>query len=71
MDREDSPETSEIVGKPIKSIKFPKDVIIGAVVKGEVALVPEGETVINPGDRVVLFSPSRSISKIEKLLKVK
>ena len=64
-------ETSEIAGKRIKDIKFPRDVIIGAVVKGEEAIVPEGDTMVEPGDKVVLFALSQSVSKIEKFLMVK
>ncbi|NOS35151.1 MAG: Trk system potassium transporter TrkA, partial [Deltaproteobacteria bacterium] len=64
-------ETSEIAGKRIKDIRFPKDVLIGAVVKGEEAIVPEGDTMIDPGDKVVLFALSKSVSKIEKFLMVK
>jgi trk system potassium uptake protein TrkA len=64
-------ETSEIAGKQVKKIKFPKDVVIGAVVKGEEVLIPEGDTMIDPGDEVVLFSLSRSIPKLEKFLMVK
>lgn len=64
-------ETSDIVGKPLRSIKFPKGVIVGAVVKDDLALIPCGDTVINPGDKVVVFTHKNMISKLEKLLAVK
>ncbi len=64
-------ETSDIVGKPLSTIKFPKGVIVGAVVKDDLALIPSGDTVINPGDKIVVFTLKNMISKLEKLLAVK
>ena len=64
-------ETSDIVGKPLRSIKFPKGVVIGAVIKGDDAITPCGDTVIEPGDKVVVFTVRDKISKVEKLLAVK
>jgi trk system potassium uptake protein TrkA len=64
-------ETSEIAGKRVRNIRFPKDVLIGAVIKGEEVLIPEGDTMVDPGDGVVLFLLSKSVPKIEKFLMVK
>ncbi|MEE9590927.1 MAG: Trk system potassium transporter TrkA [Thermodesulfobacteriota bacterium] len=64
-------ETSEIAGKRVRNIRFPKDVLIGAVIKGEEVLIPEGDTMIDPGDGVVLFLLSKSVPKLEKFLMVK
>lgn len=64
-------ETSDIVGRPIKDIKFPEGALIGAVCKGDQALIPDGETVIDPGDKVVIFALRKAIPKVEKALMVK
>ncbi len=64
-------ETSDIVGRPIKEIKFPEGAIIGAVCKGERAMIPDGETVIDPGDKVVIFALRKAIPRVEKALMVK
>lgn len=64
-------ETSDIVDKPLKSIKFPKGAIIGAVVKDDQVYMPVGETIIRPGDKVVIFALRETIPKVEKTLMVK
>jgi len=64
-------ETADIVDTPIKDIKFPMGAIIGAVVKGEEVLLPTGDTIIEAGDKVLIFTLPKIITQIEKLLMVK
>lgn len=64
-------ESSEIVSKNLKSLNFPKDAIIGAVVRDEQTIIPSGETVIQPMDRVVIFALKEAIPKVENALLVK
>ncbi|MEE9613329.1 MAG: Trk system potassium transporter TrkA [Thermodesulfobacteriota bacterium] len=64
-------ETSDIVNRPIGKIKFPKGAIIGAVVKDDVVSLARGDTVIKPGDKVVIFALRKTIPKVEKALMVK
>ena len=64
-------KSSSIVGKPLKKIKLPKDVSIGAIVKpNNNILPPKGLTVIEAGDKVVMFVPVKSLKKVEELLSV-
>jgi trk system potassium uptake protein TrkA len=62
--------TSAIVNKPIHKIKFPKDALIGAVVRGDKVIIPGGDDIIMPDDKVVIFTLSKSIKKVEKALAV-
>ncbi len=64
-------ETSEITGKPLKKIKFPKGTIIGAILRNEEVVIPTGETVIHPGDHVILVTLRSAIPQIEKILTVR
>ncbi len=64
-------ETSDIVNRPVRELKFPKGALIGAVVRGEDVIIPGGDDVILPGDRVVIFALQSSIRKVEKALMVK
>lgn len=64
-------ETSDIVNRPLKEVKFPKGAIIGAVVRNEDVIIPGGDDVILPEDRVVIFALQSSIPKVEKALMVK
>ena len=64
-------ETSDLVNKPLRDIKFPKGAIIGAVVKDNDIIIPTGDTTILPGDRVIIFSLTSAIPSVEKTLMVK
>jgi len=64
-------ETSEITGRPFKDIHFPRGTIVGAICRGEEVIIPDGNSVIRPGDHVVIFTPHSAIGEIEKLLTVK
>jgi len=64
-------ETSDIVGKPIKNIRFPKGALIIGIMHGEDAIIPSGESVIHPGDRVIIFAHRNSVPKVERILEVK
>lgn len=64
-------ETSDLVGRPLKEINFPKEAIIGAVVRDSQVIIPNGSTIIQPGDRVTIFTLTSAIPKVEKALTVK
>lgn len=64
-------ETSDMVGKPLKNISFPKGTLVTGIIKGDNITIPSGESVIEPGDRVIIFAQRSAISKLEKILTVK
>jgi trk system potassium uptake protein TrkA len=64
-------ETSDIVNTPLKDVKFPEGAILGAVVRGEEIIIPSGDTVILPHDRLIIFALQQVIPRLEKLLTVK
>jgi trk system potassium uptake protein TrkA len=63
--------TSDLVNRPLKEIQFPGDAIIGAVSREGQTIIPHGDTIIRPGDRVVIFAKRHSIPEVEKALMVK
>lgn len=63
--------TAMILDAPLKSLKLPNDTVIGAVVRDEEVIIPNGETVIMPHDLVVLVSRAESIREIERLFEVR
>ena len=68
----DAIEASSIVDKKISELKLPNGVKIGAVLKNDVEVcMPKPDLKINDGDRVILFSLSKMIKKVENLLSVK
>ena len=62
--------SSGIIRKPLKSISFPKGVLVAGIVHDGQVTIPTGSSVIYPGDRVVIFAGKQSISKIERMLAV-
>ncbi|NAS29579.1 Trk system potassium transporter TrkA [Flavobacteriaceae bacterium R38] len=59
--------SSAVKGKIIKDIDFPRSAIIGGVIRDGKGIIALGDFEIKAGDRVVVGSLPRSISKVEKL----
>ncbi len=57
-----------ILNKPLKDIKFPCGVIVGAITRDDDILVPRGNDVLKYGDNVVLFMLPDCFEKIQKML---
>ena len=64
-------ETSGIVGKPLKQISFPKGAIVAGIIRKEDIIIPTGDSIIQPEDRVIIFARRQAIPKVEKILAVK
>ncbi len=64
-------ETSSIVGKPLKKIAFPKEALLASIITKEEIIIPSGDSIVNPGDRVIIFAKRTAVPKIEKFLTVK
>lgn len=55
------------IGKKLKHLKLPSGAVIGAVVREERVIIPDGNFKINPHDRLMVFSLPKSIHKTEQL----
>jgi trk system potassium uptake protein TrkA len=64
-------ETSSLVGSPLKEVRLPSGVMIGAIVRNGKVISPRGATVIQDKDRVVLFAAAEAVRKVEKLFSVR
>lgn len=58
----DSPATK----KPVKDLHFPKEAIIGGIIRGDESFITVGETQIKPNDKVVVFSLPDAVDKLTK-----
>ena len=67
----DALETSPLVGKPLKETKLPRGVIVGAVLHNDEVIIPSGETIINPDDRIIILAAADVVKKVEKLFSVR
>ncbi len=64
-------ETSDIVEKPLRNIAFPKGAMVAGIISKETIIIPTGDSVIRPEDRVIILARKEAIPKIEKILAVK
>ena len=64
-------ETSDIVNTPLCRVNFPPGAILGAIVRGEEIIIPQGDTIVLPHDRIIIFALQQVLPKLEELLTVK
>ncbi|MBN2547165.1 MAG: Trk system potassium transporter TrkA [Spirochaetes bacterium] len=55
-----------ILNIPLKNVKFPPDMIIGVLIRGENVIIPTGDDIIKLNDKVIIFVLPSAIKKIEK-----
>lgn len=64
-------ETSDIVSKPLKQIAFPKGAIVAGVIRKDRIIIPSGDSIVEPEDRIIIFAHREAINRVEKMLAVK
>ena len=60
-----------ILGKPLSKVGIPKGVIIGAIVHKGKVIIPNGDTVIQENDRMIIFCVSENIGSLGLFTKSK
>lgn len=58
---------SKIINKPLKKANLPRNSIIGAIVRQDKVIIPHGDDIIQPEDKIIIFALSSDIKKIEKI----
>jgi trk system potassium uptake protein TrkA len=64
-------DTSSIIKQPLKDIRFPDDVIVGAIVRDDKVIMPRPDTVILPKDRVIVLAMQHQVKRVEKMFAVR
>ncbi len=54
---------------PLKEVSFPENAIVGGVIRGGEVEIAVGDTQIQPGDRVVVFSMGASVKAVDRLFR--
>jgi trk system potassium uptake protein TrkA len=57
---------SAIVNTPLKNLHFPRGAIIGAIVHKQGYEIPDGESSLKTGDRVLIFALPEALAKVER-----
>jgi trk system potassium uptake protein TrkA len=60
----------KIVNKPLSRLGLPKGIIIGAIVREGIVTIPNGSSMILPGDRFVVFCLSSELPSLESFIKI-
>jgi trk system potassium uptake protein TrkA len=63
------PARSRAMKRPLSSLRFPREAIVGAVVRGGEALVPNGEFQFREGDRALVFTLARALPELERIFR--
>ena len=58
-------EKSRILSKQLKNMKLPSGCLIAAVIRGQEAFVPNGESLLEANDRVILLTLPGAINTVE------
>ena len=60
-------EASQVIGVPLRDLKLPQGIIVGAVVRGRQVTIPTGDTGIEPETGLLSFSLAPLVSQLERL----
>jgi trk system potassium uptake protein TrkA len=60
---------TKITDKPLKYYDFPEEAVIGGYIRGDNGYIANGDTIIQDGDKVVVFTLPAGIKKLEKFFK--
>ncbi|MDR0858512.1 MAG: NAD-binding protein [Oscillospiraceae bacterium] len=62
------PNDAPCVYRQVMELALPKNVLIGCIMRGDEGKIPRGDTVINPGDVLVLISANENESEAHRVL---
>ena len=51
----------------VKNLGLPKGSVLGAIVRTEQIVIPNGETVVQPGDHAIVFTLPENLEQVENL----
>ena len=61
-------ENSPVIDKKLWEINFPAEVVIGCILRGEVTIIPRGDTRIIKGDTLIIIAASSKVKAAENVL---
>ncbi len=64
------PERCRANYKKLKELRFPKGAILGSIMRDNTAIVPVGDDVLMPGDKVMVFTLPEAVSRVNEFFEV-
>lgn len=62
-------EISDVTGTPLMNLKLKKDILIAAILREDRVIIPRGQDVFMPGDKVIVVSKNLALTDITDILK--
>ena len=63
-------ETSPMIGVPLREADLPDGVRLGAIVREDLVIIPRGDTVVKPHDKVIVFALKGRTRQLQHLFRV-
>lgn len=61
-------EASDIIDKTLDELKLKKEVLVASIIRGKHHIIPSGNDVIKPHDRVIIVSKNQTVQRLEDVL---
>ncbi len=62
-------KNSLVTKKTVKELNFPKDALLGGVIRGNTSFIAKGDTRLQEDDKVIVFALSTALKKVNQLFK--
>ena len=59
---------SAVTGKPLSELKLKRDLLIGCITRGTSVIIPNGQTMIQPGDTVIVVTSQTGLEDVKDIL---
>lgn len=63
------PENKRLIEVPLKDLDFPRDALVGGVLRGERVFIPDGDTIFQAGDNLLVITLPVAITQVQKLVR--
>ena len=61
-------ENSRVIGIPLKTLTIKKNLLVAAIVHEKEVIIPSGQSVIHPGDQVLIFSRHVHLTVLDDII---
>jgi len=62
-------KSNQLTKKKLKDLHFPDTALVGGVIRGTETLIPNGNTQLQIGDKVIVFALPQAIKRLEELFR--
>ena len=63
-----APKNEALITRPLKELELPEDSLIGGIIRGTEVLIPDGDTVLEAEDTLLVVALPKAIPLVEKLV---